>query len=228
MLLLLTTLACSGDDGGGIFDRPKKDEDGSDTGPSTSDSDPGDPDPEADCSNGIDDDGDGKTDCADEDCAQIEECTWPDVISHRSVFDFQGRTVTCETWAGDFDERVDDCVTIFTSELQHVEDADICTQCDRTYEGDFVYENDTCSSTFGDGSALPTSGRFGFIFADSKWILFGKDETTGAWEEAVDLTPDGNKYVWSTTEPLTYDVDECDNSPLYVGDVEIVLSFTPR
>lgn len=226
MLLLLTTFACSGD-GGGVFNRPEKD---NSTDNGTDDSDPGEVDPEGDCGNGLDDDGDGDTDCADSDCATYEVCTWPDVISHRSVFDFKGRRVTCETWAGDFDEDVEDCITEFTSELAVVDDADICTQCDRTYEGAFEYQRDTCGTTYGDGSALPTSGRFGFIFAENKWVLFGKDETTGTWEEGLDLTAEGDRYTWNNGagEPIYYDVGDCDNDPLYVGDVQITLNFTPR
>lgn len=226
MILLLATFACT--DGSGTDpNHPSKDEGTTDNG--TEDSGEGTPDPEADCENGLDDDGDGAIDCDDSDCDSHVPCTWPDTISHRSIFDFQGRRVTCETWAGDFDEDVDDCITEFTTELQVVTDGDICTQCDRTYEGTFTYERETCDGQYGDGS-LPTSGRFGFVFANGKWVLFGKDEATGAWEEGIDLQPDGNRYVWDngTGEPIYYDVGDCDNDPLYVGDLLINLSFTPR
>ena len=137
--------------------------------------------------------------------------------------------MTCETWAGDFDETIDDCVTDFTSPLEQVTDGDICTQCDATYEGPFSYSQDTCTVIFGDGTAPPASGRFGFAFVnDNKWVLFGKNETSGQWEEGVDLSNDGGRYTWATTEAVNVDVDDCDNSPLYVGDVTVTLSFTPR
>ena len=229
-MLLFAWLACTGgSDGDGIF-RPRKDDGGDDTGQSSGDdTDDGGPDKEEICDDGLDDDGDGQTDCDDSDCDSFKICTLPEVIDHRSLFDFTGRRVTCETWAGDFEEDVDDCVTDFTSALEMVTEGDLCEPCDATYEGAFDYSQDTCTAAFGDGSSPPASGRFGFAFVnDDKWVLFGKNETTGTWEEGVTLSRDGERYVWQTTEPVSVDVDDCDNSPLHVGDVTVTLSFTPR
>lgn len=229
-MLLLAFFACTGSGSGTDIDRPRKDENGSDTGPyGGDDSDPIENDPEGDCTNGIDDDEDGKIDCEDSDCDEVKICTLPQIIDHRSLFDFTGRRVTCETWIGDQTEDVNDCVTDFTSPLEMVLEGDLCGPCDATYEGAFSYSQDTCTATFGDGSAPPASGRFGFAFVnDTKWVLFGKNETSGEWEEGVTLQQDGDRYTWQTTEAITVDVDECDNSPLYVGDVTVTLSFTPR
>jgi len=231
-MLLFAFLACTGgSDGDGIF-RPRKDDNGSDTGSSSGDdTDDTDnyPNKESDCEDGLDDDNDGDIDCDDSDCDTFKECTIPEIIDHRSLFDFKGRRVVCETWIGDQEEDVDDCVTDFTSALERQYEGDLCGPCDATYEGAFSYSQDTCTAIFGDGTSPPASGRFGFAFLnDAKWVLFGKNETTGEWEEGITLNADGDRFTWKTSEPINVDVDECDNSPLHVGDVTVTLSFTPR
>ena len=227
--ITLMSLGCGDGEGGGLFSRPPKDGDNADNA-CGGDSD--EPDPETECFDGEDNDGDGKTDCEDSDClSAYEECSWPDVIDHRSVFDFQGRKVTCETFWGDFDEDVPDCQTAFNSALGHTTDGPQCQECDRTYFGTFEYTADSCGDLYGDGSALPTEGRFGFIFVDENvWELWGIDDATGQWEKAVDLKKgsDGRYTYTAPKETVEYDSGECDNDPLYVGDLIVEISFTPR
>jgi hypothetical protein len=223
--ILLALLAC-GETDPDDPNRPGKDGNGTDDSGEDNQ-----PDPESDCFDGVDNDEDGKIDCEDSDCVAAEpECSWPDGIDHRSVFDFTGRTVTCETWIGDFDEDVPNCQTAFNSGLTHVTDGPLCGDCDRTYYGSFDYTTNTCGEIFG-GDPLPTEGRFGFVFVDDNvWELWGMDESTGAWSKAVDLKKGGDgRYTFvAPKDAVEYDSGECDNDPLYVGDLVVEISFTPR
>lgn len=182
---------------------------------------------ERDCEDGEDDDGDGDVDCEDEDCQERHApCAWPDRLSHELLAEFAGRTVTCETWLGDFDQDVADCVTQYRATLVEETD-DPCPACDRSFSGTLEYVADTCTEQFGD-EAPPTFGAFGLVFrSDDVWELWGRTGP-GQWERGVDLTRAGGWFAYRGTEPVSFDTGGCDNDPLHVGDLTSSLRFQPR
>lgn len=181
---------------------------------------------ESECKDGLDNDEDGSSDCEDSDCAEDYWCNLPDSMEHSTTVDFQGRDIICESWAGDYTDTVPDCITAIAATLTR-DLSDPCPSCDRTYSGTTRVVRDECSEITGGASELPTSLAFGFVFdgpdARELWV---KNEQSGLWEKAVDLTEDGGTWSFTTSEPLHTDVEYCDNSPLYVGDIHATLSFT--
>lgn len=214
MFLLIATMACV--DGGTVTtDRDPAD----DTSPVIDDTDDTTP-PEI-CDDGLDNDEDGDADCDDSDCETDNYCVWPFTLNHTSIVDFKGRTIECK-WNGfDIDYDVPSCRTVLTSTMTMTTDNE-CPDCNRTYFGNFTYTQDDCE----DGSPRPTEGYYGLVFAENKWVLFSQDES-GAWAEAVDLTPDDNggySYV-SPYEAVNLDTDECNNGSQHVGDINLTLAF---
>jgi hypothetical protein len=186
----------------------------------------GDPEPETSCDDGVDDDLDGATDCDDSDCAEVAPCWWPATLQHQGAFDFDGYTVTCETFFGDFDEDVPDCSTRYEATLVEVTDpAEACPTCDRTYYGTLTYTTDSCGDILGSGD-YPTEAYFGFVFHDAdRWTLYGEDDA-GSWATGVDLTVSGGSYSFTHLEPIYVDTGECDNDPLLAGELAVTWAFT--
>ena len=198
--------------------------DGTDGGDGSDGEEP--PPPESDCTDGLDNDEDGLADCDDSDCAEVAPCWWPTSLTHDGAFDFDGFEVTCETWFGDFDEQVDDCTTRYTATLTEVTDpAAQCATCDRTFYGALTYTDNSCADIL-DGGDYPIEAYFGFVFhSPTAWTLYG-DDGSGGWESGVDLVVSGTTHSFSHTESIMVDTGECDNDPLYAGDLTITWSFS--
>ena len=187
------------------------------------------PEPELLCDDGTDDDGDGAIDCDDSDCAtSFAPCTWPKSMNMSARFAFDGQTAVCETFFGDFEEEISDCLTTLTSALAEASDKQGCTACDRVFSGPVTVLADSCTDQFGDGgSPAPTSFTFGFVFtSENSRELWGKDDTSGVWSKAIDLTLSGSTWSYSTSDRVTVPVDECDNSPIDVGQLTATFDFT--
>ncbi|MED5373238.1 MAG: hypothetical protein VX899_19625 [Myxococcota bacterium] len=199
----------SDDDGDGAVDCD--DSDGSDSCAET-------------CDDGVDNDADGLVDCDDDECADVAPCWWPETIQHNGDFVFKGRTVTCETWLGDFDEKVDDCTEAYTTVLSQTT-GEPCPTCDQTYDGTFNWTSTACNDAFGDG-APTASGRFGFKFvSQDKWVLFAQDDG-GTWSEAATMNRQGGNFQINSTDRVDIETGDCDNDPLYVGDLTTTLTFS--
>jgi len=174
ILLVLSPLGCgSGDDdqgppGGDDDDVGHNDDD--DTGPG--DDDDQQADPEVDCQDGQDNDNDGLTDCADSDCETEFVCTWPSQMQHMAKFEF----ISSGAWPGD-------CETRFESLLVKTNQGDICTQCDRTFEGQYQYSVNTCADILELGGVdLPEEGMSGIVFlSENEREIFTRN-TEGIWE----------------------------------------------
>ena len=225
LTLALTAAGCDGGGGGDKTDDTATDDSGGGGG-GGDDTDT--PDPETDCEDGTDNDEDGLIDCEDDDCAEVFRCTWPDSLAHKTDVFFDGYEVTCETWIGDFDEQIADCNTNIEATLALATEG-LCTECDRTYEGAFNYVFDDCDDQFDDGSGgePATSGRFGFVFtSETERDLWTVDEASSAWVYVATLTSTDGTWVFSENGDVTVPVDECDNSPLTVGNLAVTLTFT--
>lgn len=183
---------------------------------------------ESDCHDGVDEDQDGDADCADSDCASDFFCNLPDELDHTTTVDFKGRDIVCETFFGDYDVTVPDCVTAVAATLA-LDSSDPCPSCDRTYSGPTRVVKDECSEVTGSAADLPPTLAFGFVFesVDAR-ELWAKNDTSGLWEKAVDLVDDGGTWSYTTSEPLNTDIDGCDNNPIYVGDLYVTVAFTDR
>ena len=220
-IILVASLIACGDKG--------SDDSGSD---STSDSGEGtdtdtdttEPQVETDCEDGADNDEDGATDCEDEDCAEAFVCSYPDRIFHRTDIEFEGYLVECDTWLGTFDEQVDDCATRFSSPLTVMTEGDLCTECDLTFTGSLTYEFDDCDDLTGD-STRPTEGSFGFVFIDASTRELWSQDDAGVWAKAVTMKKKGKLWAYSDSGEIIEDIDDCDNSPLTLGNLTVTLSF---
>ncbi|MCK6524808.1 hypothetical protein L6R49_25675 [Myxococcota bacterium] len=189
------------------------------------------PDPETLCDDGTDDDGDGAIDCDDSDCAtSFAPCTWPKAMDMSARFNFDGQTAVCETFFGDFEEEIADCVTNLASSLTAAADLQGCTACERVFSGSVTTLADSCTDQFGEGgSPAPTSFTFGFVFtSEVSRELWVKDDSTGAWTKAVDLTLSGTVWSYTTSDRVEVPVDECDNSPIDVGLLTATFDFTDK
>lgn len=182
--------------------------------------------PEVDCEDGVDNDGDGAADCEDEDCAGYLPCTWPESMAHEGAYDFDAQNnVECVIRGFPVAVDVADCITRYTAELTPVTDpAQACPTCDRTFYGTLSYSENTCATVL-PALQLPTDAYFGFIFTSAtEWQLVGKSPS-GNWDAAVDLTVTGDQFEFATTEQINISDDRCSNSPLYVGDLTVSWSF---
>ncbi|MFT5682863.1 MAG: hypothetical protein ACI8RZ_003787 [Myxococcota bacterium] len=214
-IILATSLIACGDK-----------DDGSDTGPSSSDSgaDTTEPQTETDCEDGTDNDEDGVADCLDDDCAAAFACNYPQNILHRTNIAFDGYLVECETWIGTFDEQVDDCSTRLSSPLVVATKGNLCAECDLTFTGQFTYDFDDCDDLTGD-SARPTEGWFGFVFIDESTRELWSQDDAGTWSKAITMTKTGGVWEHSDSGEVVENVDDCDNSPLTLGNLTVTLTF---
>ena len=219
MWIALGWLACTG-----TVPTDGTTDDSSVTTDDTDDTDDSPPPVEQICDDGVDNDGDGLSDCEDADCEAEVHCQWPTSVEHTTVFDFAGKTIQCEVWGTVIPYEIDDCETVMTSTMTQVDDGDICEQCNRTFEGQFSYPKDECADLV--AGERPTEGRFGLVFAENKWVLFSKNES-GEWVESVDLQPDGSgTYSYATTEAVEEDMQEdCKTGVQHLGDLTVTLSF---
>ncbi|MCO4769644.1 MAG: hypothetical protein KDA24_06395 [Deltaproteobacteria bacterium] len=170
------------------------------------------PPPETECSDGIDNDMDGDTDCDDSDCAAVEYCTWPFSLSHSGSFDYDA---SIAAQIGGYD----DCRTDFTASLEFETDtAEQCPTCNRTFTGAMSYPFDDCPA--GD-EPRPTSVTYGFVFFNAlQWQVYVED-ADGIWTLVGDAFDDGTgTFVHNRTDEVI--VEEVDG-----GDLETTLSFTP-
>jgi hypothetical protein len=141
-------------------------------------------DPEVECDDGADNDGDGQIDCADSDCADEFHCTWPDQMEHQARFEFYSDV----GW-------MDDCEVRFESLLIETGQGGVCTQCDLSYGGQYQYAINTCEEFLElAGVDMPDEGMYGVVFvspnereiftrdADMVWTSLGiaqKDPAVG-------------------------------------------------
>jgi hypothetical protein len=216
-LLTLPLLAACGDKDSGDDTGPGSGSDSGDTDTNT-------PDPETDCEDGSDNDSDGLTDCEDDDCADAFVCNYPDSISHHTDISFDGYLVECDTWLGTFDEQVDDCATQFSIPLTVATKGPLCTDCDLTFTGPITYEFDNCDELTGD-STRPTEAWFGFVFIDESTRELWSQDGAGVWSKAVTMTKAGGKWEFSESGEVVQDVDDCDNSPLTLGNLTVTMTF---
>ena len=96
------------------------------------------------------------------------------------------------------------------------------------FSGGVTVLTDSCTDQFGDGgSPAPSSFTFGFVFtSENSRELWGKDDTSGVWSKAIDLTLSGTTWSYSTSDRVNVPVDECDNSPIDVGQLTATFDFT--
>lgn len=150
---------------------------------------------EADCTDGIDDDGDGDIDCDDSDCDAVQACQWPDQVQAVITIDVD------VTGAAAF--LYDDCFLMSESELDStVSISDPCVDCDRTYQGPLSYTQDTCDA---DLFERPTEGSAGLVFlSDTEWEIWMNLE--GDWEKVGVATKNSEGvYVAERSEPIVYE-----------------------
>ncbi len=218
-LILTASLFACGDKG--------SDDSGTDTDDSGADTDVTEPQVETDCEDGSDNDEDGVADCEDDDCADAFVCNYPDSILHRTNIAFDGYLVECDTWLGTFDEQVDDCSTRFSSPLTVATEGNLCTECDLTFTGQLTYDYDDCDDLTGDGTR-PTEGWFGFVFVDESTRELWSQDGAGVWAKAVTMTKAGGIWEHSDSGEVVEDVDDCDNSPLTLGNLTVTLTFEDK
>ena len=172
---------------------------------------------ETDCDDATDNDGDGATDCDDSDCTAEVFCSWP-----RSL-DLDLETAYSPSSLAEL-AGYNACAASITSPLARDRATD-CTDCDRVFCGDYTYVADTCPND--PHNPKPTDGCFGFVFqtdpnADQPiggtWNLWLKQE--GAWSQVGTVVGDGSgAYTNVTVQNIQ--VDNVDG-----GDVTITTTFT--
>jgi len=193
--------AADDDDSGGDDDDAADDDDATTPPP-----------PETECSDGLDNDSDGLTDCEDEDCANVQYCLWPFELTHSGSFDYEA------SFAAELG-GYEDCRTEFTAPLaMETVEAEQCATCDRTFTGAMTYPFDDCPA--GD-EPRPTSVTYGIVFFSAlQWQVYVEDEN-GVWTLVGDAFDDrAGNYVHERTDEVI--VDEVDG-----GDLTTTLSFTP-
>jgi len=148
-------------------------------------------DTETACNDGADNDGDGLTDCADPDCAEVAPCTWPTAVDLEGRFDFTSTAY-----------GVSDCTTDYTSTVQQVDDPS-CDPCDRVMHGTYRYVTDDCPSD--PNNPRPSGGSYGFVFtSDTAWQVYFLDGDQ-AWQTLGTATDDGTgTLVFERTDPVNY------------------------
>ncbi len=159
LLLCLATLAwlagCPGDPS---YEDPPGDDDG---GPTEEDI----------CDDGVDNDGDGPTDCDDPDCDDFVPCTWPEAVDHNARFVFDSDV----QWA-------DDCETRFSGHLAVGTQIPPCPTCDRTFEGPYHYTINSCEDLLDlAGVDLPDYGAYGIVFVSEHQRDIWTRDTDGVW-----------------------------------------------
>jgi hypothetical protein len=152
----------TGDDDGGDDDGSDDDGGDDDTMPSEEDI----------CDDGIDNDGDGPTDCEDPDCDAFIPCTWPQALNHNARFVF----VAQAQW-------LENCETRFSSHMTLGAQIGPCPSCDQTYEGPYNYSINSCADLLDmAGVDLPDYGAYGMIFVSDNQRDVWTRNTDGVWE----------------------------------------------
>lgn len=183
------------------------------------------PDPETDCEDGADNDSDGLADCEDDDCAEDFVCNYPDSISHRTNITFDGYEIECDLgWLGTHDKQINDCATRFSIPLAVAEKGPLCTDCDLTFFGPITYDYDDCDDLTGD-STRPTEAWFGFKFIDESTREMWSQDEKGTWGKAVTMTKAGGVWEFSESGEVVEDIDDCENSPLTLGNLTVTMTF---
>jgi len=164
--------------------------------------------PESECDDEVDDDGDGLVDCADDDCAAEIVCSWPTSLSHSATIAYDASFLA--ELSG-----YSSCTLAFNGTFNRDRDGDLCPNCDFTFEGAVTYTNTSCSETPGD---LPSNVRYGIVFtSDTAWGIWSTDGTS--WGEAGTATGGGGTYTLSRQDPIVVDGNDA-------GDLNTTLSFT--
>ena len=178
------------------------------------------------CDDGEDNDLDGDADCEDSDCADVAPCWWPETITHRGDFSFEGGYFDCGALGG---QDVDDCTERYVTELTENEAAG-CADCDVAYVGVLDWKSRECTEIYGDAIGNGAEeANIGFKFnSETQWTLFSKD-SDGNWKEAVimDQTADGSFETTDVTD-IRGEVEKlefCGEQDL--GTLCTTLTFTP-
>ncbi|NOY26776.1 MAG: hypothetical protein GXP62_12965 [Oligoflexia bacterium] len=182
---------------------------------------------ELDCSDGTDDDGDGQADCDDSDCSEDYWCNLPDQINFRSQFHFTGNTIQCDLFGIGIDVDVDNCDTVASTSLTQIRQGSVCPDCDRTYQGDLTYTQDTCSALL--DAPFPADALYGFVFLDEfNRDLWAQDET-GTWVQFKRLTS-ANGHQWEIvgSEEIWGDPTDCNNGKQNLGTLDLLLTWTDQ
>lgn len=182
---------------------------------------------ETDCEDGRDEDQDGTADCEDSDCATFWRCALPDTMDFRSDVYFDGYTIECEAWGIEVDVDIEDCVADAVSNLTLVTTGRRCESCERTYEGELTYNQDSCSALL--ETPAPTRGEYGFNFLDANTRELWSPDETGTWLFVDRLvSTDGVNWVLAGTEEIWADPEDCDNGNQNLGLLSVTLSWRDR
>ncbi len=211
---------------GGDDDDASDDDDATDDDDLSDDDDTTPPPPETDCSDGLDNDGDGLRDCEDPDCDLIAPCDQPTAIFHTGNVVFNGSEIECYVAGWPFDVDVDDCQTTYSSSMGAPTTVPACAVCDATFEGPNSYSVDSCASLI--GQASPTSGAFGLIFTStSQWEFYARNEDTGQWESGGFAVNDGSgTYTFTASDTVSGSPPDCDwPTDQTLGTITLTLTF---
>jgi hypothetical protein len=176
------------------------------------------PDPEIDCADGLDDDGDGLTDCMDDDCAAVFHCTWPDEIELQTIVEFFGNELAQSFGVGD-------CTLEFSGILSEETDALGFDGGDLAYEGSVDYSSSDCPEDYID---RPSTVAFAIVFLDeSTREVFSQDSDSDLWATLGEVTSETDGlFRVETLEPVMYDV------PIFgeteVGTFRLTRTFRDR
>ena len=229
--LSLVAVGCYAPSGEDDHDEPWDDDDSADDDDAVDDDD-AQPDPETDCDDGIDNDEDTLVDCDDEDCADVELCTWPTEFEQRTDVEFEGYEITCGTSPLDFDYQMPDCADRYSSSMTRRTEGDLCPSCDRTFGGDYTPitkgGEDSCSDLL--DQPRPRSGSFGIVFTSAtEWTVWAQDGNTGEWSESGVATDNGSgTFVFAASDVVNEAIDDVIDCPEQdLGLLSVTLQFTP-
>jgi len=164
--------------------------------------------PEGACDDGEDNDGDGLSDCDDEDCADREFCGWPTSLSHTGVFDFDASFLA--ELAG-----YPSCIVAFNANLDRIRGPGECPGCDRTFGGAANYTENSCP---GDSGDLPGELSYGVVFtSETEWSIWASDGSS--WGESGTASGGGDTYTLYREDPVEHDGQDG-------GDLITTLTFT--
>ncbi|MEE2749829.1 MAG: hypothetical protein VX519_00230 [Myxococcota bacterium] len=150
--------------------------------------------PEGACDDGQDNDGDGLSDCDDEDCADRDFCAWPTSLSHTGVFDFDASFLA--ELAG-----YPSCTVAFNAALERVRGPGECPNCDRTFGGAANYTENSCP---GDSGDLPGELSYGVVFtSETEWSIWASDGSS--WGESGTATGGSGSFTLYREDPVEHD-----------------------
>ena len=170
------------------------------------------PPPETACEDALDNDGDGLTDCDDDDCAAVWRCTWPTELDHNGSFAYAA------SWQAELG-GYEDCDTVFTAALdEELDPSKQCATCDRTFSGPMVYTMDTCPP--GD-DPRPDAVSYGLDFVTTTQREVFSSDGLGGWNSVglANAAAVGSPFSLSRTDG--FEVEGVD-----AGDITTTLSFT--